>query len=205
MIISNCWIFSRRGKDNTKVQIVLMMTYTVLLQAMKEDPAPDAKCRDKFLVQSVAVSADKEFNNVRSPALALHTTFPQRTAIAVQLTHSPLSSGPISSKPINPPFKRRRYASPSFPLTRQPHQQRQMVSAMPSKEHRPIAHHHPNHQHPTTPRSQGSNRGPQTTSPSRMQRAAQSRIARLPSPMPFLRVPTMSRPSSLWPKRRLRN
>ncbi|KAI9751721.1 MAG: Methionine aminopeptidase 2 [Chaenotheca gracillima] len=36
----------------------------VLLQAMKEDPPPDAKCRDKFLVQSVAVTADKEFSNV---------------------------------------------------------------------------------------------------------------------------------------------
>jgi hypothetical protein len=39
---------------------------TVLLQAMKEDPAPDAKCRDKFLVQSVLVTADKEFTNVGS-------------------------------------------------------------------------------------------------------------------------------------------
>ncbi|KAM5485911.1 phosphatidylinositol-binding protein scs2 [Microsporum canis] len=38
----------------------------VLLQAMKEDPPLDAKCRDKFLVQSVAVSADKEFSNVAS-------------------------------------------------------------------------------------------------------------------------------------------
>ncbi|PGH22949.1 hypothetical protein AJ80_02998 [Polytolypa hystricis UAMH7299] len=36
----------------------------VLLQAMKEDPPPDTKCRDKFLVQSVSVSADKEFSNV---------------------------------------------------------------------------------------------------------------------------------------------
>jgi hypothetical protein len=36
----------------------------VLLQAMKEDPPPDAKCRDKFLVQSVLVTADKEFANV---------------------------------------------------------------------------------------------------------------------------------------------
>ncbi|KAF1987857.1 VAMP-associated protein [Aulographum hederae CBS 113979] len=36
----------------------------VLLQAMKEDPAPDAKCRDKFLVQSVAITADKEGDNV---------------------------------------------------------------------------------------------------------------------------------------------
>lgn len=26
----------------------------------------DARCRDKFLVQSVAVTADKEFNNVAS-------------------------------------------------------------------------------------------------------------------------------------------
>ncbi|KAF2479835.1 PapD-like protein [Neohortaea acidophila] len=34
----------------------------VLLQAMKEDLPPDAKCRDKFLVQSVAVKADNETN-----------------------------------------------------------------------------------------------------------------------------------------------
>ncbi|KAI5303659.1 hypothetical protein KEM56_007322 [Ascosphaera pollenicola] len=36
----------------------------VLLQAMKEDPPLDQKCRDKFLVQSVLVPADKEFSNV---------------------------------------------------------------------------------------------------------------------------------------------
>jgi hypothetical protein len=40
--------------------------HVVLLQAMKEDPPPDAKCRDKFLVQSVLVTADKEFTNVGS-------------------------------------------------------------------------------------------------------------------------------------------
>jgi hypothetical protein len=33
---------------------------------MKEQPPPDAKCRDKFLVQSVAVTADKEFTNIGS-------------------------------------------------------------------------------------------------------------------------------------------
>lgn len=38
----------------------------ILLQAMKEDPPPDTKCRDKFLVQSVLVTADKEFTNVGS-------------------------------------------------------------------------------------------------------------------------------------------
>lgn len=36
----------------------------VLLQAMKQEPPLDAKCRDKFLVQSVAVTPDKEFENV---------------------------------------------------------------------------------------------------------------------------------------------
>lgn len=39
---------------------------TVLLQAMKEEPAPDAKCKDKFLVQSVAVTRDMEYANVTS-------------------------------------------------------------------------------------------------------------------------------------------
>ncbi|PSN64052.1 VAMP-associated protein [Corynespora cassiicola Philippines] len=38
----------------------------ILLQAMKEDPPLDAKCRDKFLVQSVLVTADKEFSNTAS-------------------------------------------------------------------------------------------------------------------------------------------
>ncbi|KUJ12130.1 VAMP-associated protein [Mollisia scopiformis] len=37
---------------------------TVLLQAMKQEPPIDAKCRDKFLVQSVAVTSDKEFTNI---------------------------------------------------------------------------------------------------------------------------------------------
>lgn len=36
----------------------------VILQAMKEDPPLDAKCRDKFLVQSVAISPDKETANL---------------------------------------------------------------------------------------------------------------------------------------------
>ena len=32
---------------------------------MKEDPPPDAKCKDKFLVQSVAVVPDdKDYDNV---------------------------------------------------------------------------------------------------------------------------------------------
>ncbi|KAF2742394.1 VAMP-associated protein [Sporormia fimetaria CBS 119925] len=38
----------------------------ILLQAMKEDPPADTRCRDKFLVQSVLIPADKEFDNVAS-------------------------------------------------------------------------------------------------------------------------------------------
>ncbi|KAG9245046.1 putative vesicle-associated membrane protein-associated protein C16G5.05c, partial [Calycina marina] len=37
---------------------------TVILQPFKQEPAPDAKCRDKFLVQSLNVTADKEFTGV---------------------------------------------------------------------------------------------------------------------------------------------
>lgn len=36
----------------------------MLLQPMKEDPAPGAKCRDKFLVQSVVVTPDREANTL---------------------------------------------------------------------------------------------------------------------------------------------
>lgn len=47
---------------------------SVLLQAMKEDPPLEAKCRDKFLVQSVAVPANHEFTNVASVWSAVEQT-----------------------------------------------------------------------------------------------------------------------------------
>jgi len=37
----------------------------VLLQQMKKDPPPDFKCRDKFLVQSILITADREAENVQ--------------------------------------------------------------------------------------------------------------------------------------------
>ncbi|KAI1344784.1 VAMP-associated protein [Xylariaceae sp. FL0016] len=39
---------------------------SVILQAMKQEPPLDTKCRDKFLVQSVSITGDKEFNNLAS-------------------------------------------------------------------------------------------------------------------------------------------
>ncbi|KAJ9130403.1 VAMP-associated protein [Coniochaeta hoffmannii] len=38
---------------------------TVLLQAMKTEPPLDARCRDKFLVQSVSITGDKVFDNIQ--------------------------------------------------------------------------------------------------------------------------------------------
>lgn len=37
---------------------------SVILQAMKQEPPMDAKCRDKFLVQSVSITGDQEFANL---------------------------------------------------------------------------------------------------------------------------------------------
>ncbi|KAI1402039.1 VAMP-associated protein [Hypoxylon fuscum] len=39
---------------------------SVILQAMKQEPPADTKCRDKFLVQSVGITGDKEFANLQS-------------------------------------------------------------------------------------------------------------------------------------------
>ncbi|MCJ1402831.1 phosphatidylinositol-binding protein scs2 [Xylographa trunciseda] len=40
----------------------------VLLQAMKDDPPLDARCRDKFLVQSVGITAEQDVGNITSIA-----------------------------------------------------------------------------------------------------------------------------------------
>ena len=54
-----------QGKYTTlRMSLYALIRRIVLLQAMKEEPAESEKCRDKFLVQSVAVSADQEFSNV---------------------------------------------------------------------------------------------------------------------------------------------
>jgi len=46
----------------------------VLLQAMKEDPPLDQKCRDKFLVQSVIIPADKDLSNISSVWASIEQT-----------------------------------------------------------------------------------------------------------------------------------
>ncbi|KAK0380867.1 MSP domain-containing protein [Colletotrichum limetticola] len=45
-------------------RVVLNLDKMSRLQAMKAEPALDTKCRDKFLVQSVSITADKEFASI---------------------------------------------------------------------------------------------------------------------------------------------
>ncbi len=52
-----------QGKPPWQIEAIRStLTHLVLLQAMKEDPPLDAKCRDKFLVQSVVVDDTQESN-----------------------------------------------------------------------------------------------------------------------------------------------
>lgn len=44
---------------------------TVLLQAMREDPPPDARCRDKFLVQSIAITPERDLGSITA-IVSLH-------------------------------------------------------------------------------------------------------------------------------------
>jgi hypothetical protein len=55
--------------------------FIVLLQAMKQEPPLEAKCRDKFLVQSVAVTSDKEFTNINEIVRATQLPTPQYSPI----------------------------------------------------------------------------------------------------------------------------
>lgn len=44
----------------------LLTCMLVLLQPMKEEPPLEARCKDKFLVQTVTIRADQEVGNVAS-------------------------------------------------------------------------------------------------------------------------------------------
>ena len=81
---------------------VQSLTAAVLLQAMKEDPPLDAKCRDKFLVQTTAITADKEFNNVQTLVFSAYPSISRFRELIV------ICSGHMSSKRTSRPSTRRR-------------------------------------------------------------------------------------------------
>ena len=44
----------------------------VLLQAMKQEPAPDTKCKDKFLVQSTVNPPEQDFASIPTIVSRVH-------------------------------------------------------------------------------------------------------------------------------------
>ncbi|CAL3971264.1 unnamed protein product [Diplocarpon coronariae] len=71
---------------------------TVLLQAMRQDPPLDTKCRDKFLVQTVAVTADKQFTNIAS----IHVDEAERSSVQekkIRVTYLAPGSAPAVITP----------------------------------------------------------------------------------------------------------
>ena len=70
---------------------------------MKEDPPLDARCRDKFLVQSVAIDADQVTADTNIVSLSI-----------VDLAWLTLRSGPILTRSQRIASKRRKSESASY-------------------------------------------------------------------------------------------
>jgi hypothetical protein len=68
---------------------------------MKTEPPADAKCRDKFLVQSVAITGDKVFDNVQQ--IVWLPLIVETSVVRTDFVHSGIPSREL-------PFKRRRSA-----------------------------------------------------------------------------------------------
>ncbi|EDP50071.1 integral ER membrane protein Scs2, putative [Aspergillus fumigatus A1163] len=100
----------------------VLISRTVLLQAMKEEPAPDAKCKDKFLVQTVAVTGDMEFSNVSS----ISPQKASRGRIRMELVH--LKKNPLPIRHLARTIKLLQLGlPPNFPMTR--HLSHRQISA----------------------------------------------------------------------------
>jgi hypothetical protein len=89
-----------------------LLTCVVLLQAMKEEPPLDAKCRDKFLVQSVLTSADQDPNVTTLWQTVEKTAKTSIQERKIRVNFLPASGGAlngVSSHEEQPPA----YSSPS--------------------------------------------------------------------------------------------
>jgi hypothetical protein len=67
---------------------------------MKVEPPVDAKCRDKFLVQSVAVTADKEFTNIGS--IWQHVDEAEKSSVMEKKIRVVYLAPVESSSPVSP-------------------------------------------------------------------------------------------------------
>ncbi|KAF4906812.1 hypotheticall protein [Colletotrichum viniferum] len=79
---------------------------TVLLQAMKAEPPMDAKCRDKFLVQSVPITADKEFASIANILDQTDkATLQEKKIRVIWLAAEDSSNGPSASAVASTPSR----------------------------------------------------------------------------------------------------
>ncbi|KAI1283930.1 PapD-like protein [Xylaria sp. FL0933] len=93
---------SGRVEPNREVEV------QVILQAMKQEPPPGTKCRDKFLVQSVAITPDKDFSNLASIWDTIDKSSVQEKKIRVSFLDpktspaaEPAIATPSKSTPVN--------------------------------------------------------------------------------------------------------
>lgn len=87
---------------------------SVLLQAMKQDVSADAKCRDKFLVQSAPITSDKEFSSIASVLETTDKSLVQDRKIRVNWI-PPVGAGSPSAPALSTPSKHLSNGSPDTP------------------------------------------------------------------------------------------
>ncbi|KAF2967086.1 hypothetical protein GQX73_g6470 [Xylaria multiplex] len=117
-------------RDLLKTYKYTMLTCNVvqillILQAMKQEPPPGTKCRDKFLVQSVAITPEKDFANlasiwdtidkslVQEKKIRVAFLDPKSSPVADTTTTTPSKSAPVNSGDGTPDVAPLAYSSPS--------------------------------------------------------------------------------------------
>ncbi|GAP83297.1 putative msp domain-containing protein [Rosellinia necatrix] len=110
---------SGRVEPNREVEV------QVILQAMKQEPPSGTKCRDKFLVQSVAITPDKDFANlasiwdtidkssVQEKKIRVTWLDPKSSPTAETTVTTPSKKAPVNGGDATPDTAPVAYASPS--------------------------------------------------------------------------------------------
>ncbi|KAI0442436.1 PapD-like protein [Xylaria telfairii] len=88
---------SGRVEPNREVEV------QVILQAMKQEPPPGTKCKDKFLVQSIAITPEKDFANLASIWDTIDKSLVQDQKIRVAFLEP--KSSPVAEPTITTPNK----------------------------------------------------------------------------------------------------
>lgn len=105
--------------NSGRIEPGLEVEVTVLLQVMKTEPPADARCRDKFLVQSVAITGDKVFDNVQQIWDSVEKSAIQEKKIRVNwlpaFEHGSNGHLGVASTPVRQPLGNGVEATPDAP------------------------------------------------------------------------------------------